>query len=134
MIKVFVYGTLKPGKYNYALYCEGKVIEATKAYGKGQLFDLSLGYPGMTIGEGKVQGFLLSFKDETVLEHLDQLESYSPQRPDEENEYYRQEIMVYGDSGESLGVAWAYLMTSEKVKQFQGVFLPSGDWQEIINN
>jgi len=28
-IRVFVYGTLKPGEVNYQRYCEGKVIAAT---------------------------------------------------------------------------------------------------------
>jgi len=27
-IRVFVYGTLKPGEVNYQRYCEGKVIDS----------------------------------------------------------------------------------------------------------
>ncbi|TAH29142.1 MAG: gamma-glutamylcyclotransferase, partial [Oscillatoriales cyanobacterium] len=30
-MKVFVYGTLKPGECNYLRYCEGKVVDALPA-------------------------------------------------------------------------------------------------------
>ncbi len=30
-LRVFVYGTLKPGEANYQKYCAGKVVEAKRA-------------------------------------------------------------------------------------------------------
>jgi gamma-glutamylcyclotransferase (GGCT)/AIG2-like uncharacterized protein YtfP len=131
MLQVFVYGTLKPGEVNYPAYCADKVESTTPAWVTGQLFDLSLGYPAMTQERGKVFGYLLTFADEVVLEHLDSLEGYHPQRPESENEYYRQAVAVTDTSGKSLGEAWAYFMTPEKVKQLQGVFIPSGEWRGV---
>jgi gamma-glutamylcyclotransferase (GGCT)/AIG2-like uncharacterized protein YtfP len=131
MLKVFVYGTLKPGEYNYQYFCAGKVVEEKKAIAFGQLFDLSLGYPAMTFGENAVQGFLLTFADPAILSLLDELEDYDPHRSLEENEYYRQQVEIYTPEGEALGLAWAYLMTSEQVQHLEGVLIPSGHWSAI---
>ncbi|MBR8828264.1 MAG: gamma-glutamylcyclotransferase [Gomphosphaeria aponina SAG 52.96 = DSM 107014] len=130
MLKVFVYGTLKPGEANYPPYCAGKVIYSTKAYTRGKLYHLpSLGYPAMTEGEEKVEGFLLTFADSSVLANLDQLEDYDPQRHPSENEYYRQKILVYDPAGKYLAPGWSYFMTTEKVQQLGGIWLPSGCWR-----
>lgn len=129
-MKIFVYGTLKPGEANYPYYCEGKVIEAIKAYTWGKLFHLPLyGYPGMTVGDSKVKGFLLTFNDPAILANLDKLEDYDSQRSIEENEYQRQKISVYTLTGEPLGEAWGYVMSLAKVKQLNGVLVLSGWWQ-----
>ncbi|NES21251.1 MAG: gamma-glutamylcyclotransferase [Symploca sp. SIO3E6] len=130
-LKVFVYGTLKPGEVNYSLYCTDKVVEAKKAIALGQLFALPLGYPAMIPGASPVQGFLLTFADPAILSTLDELEDYDPYRAAAENEYNRQQIEVYDLARETLGFAWAYLMTSEKVKHFQGVPIPSGCWSQF---
>lgn len=131
VLQVFVYGTLKPGEANYPAYCADTVETATPAWVTGQLFDLPFGYPAMTQESGRVFGYLLSFADEAVLTKLDTLEGYHPQNSESDNEYYRQEVMVTDMAGESLGLAWAYFMTPEKVKQFQGVFVPSGKWRGV---
>ncbi|HEY9596954.1 MAG TPA: gamma-glutamylcyclotransferase [Cyanophyceae cyanobacterium] len=127
-VKVFVYGTLKPGEINYQRYCVGKVVEAQEAIAYGQLFDLSLGYPAMTLGENPVQGCLLTFADPAILSALDELEDYNPHRALEENEYYRQQIETYNLAGQSLGMAWVYLMTPEQVQHLDGVLITSGCW------
>jgi gamma-glutamylcyclotransferase (GGCT)/AIG2-like uncharacterized protein YtfP len=129
-IEVFVYGTLKPGEANYQHYCEGKVVRAIEAYTWGQLFHLPLlGYPGMTVGDSKVNGFVLTFRDSSILASLDELESYDERRSSEENEYQRQKISVYTVIGEPLGRVWGYVMSFEKVRQLEGILVPSGLWQ-----
>jgi gamma-glutamylcyclotransferase (GGCT)/AIG2-like uncharacterized protein YtfP len=132
-IKVFVYGTLKPGEINYEPYCAGKVVEEQPAIAYGQLYHLSLGYPGMILGDGQVQGFLLTFSDSTIFDSLDQLEDYDPNRRPEDNEYHREQIEVYDQAGQSLGLAWVYFMTLEKVKNFQGIHIPSGCWSSDVH-
>jgi gamma-glutamylcyclotransferase (GGCT)/AIG2-like uncharacterized protein YtfP len=127
-LRVFVYGTLKPGEANYQRYCVAKVVEVQKAIAFGQLFSLPFGYPAMTPGNSPVQGFLLSFSDPEILNQLDWLEDYNPQRPATENEYYRQQIETYNTALTSLGRAWTYLMTPEKVHIYGGTFLPHGWW------
>lgn len=132
-LKIFVYGTLKPGETNYQRYCTGKVVEAKRAIAFGQLFDLPLGYPAMTIGDSPVQGFLLTFADPNVLSILDELEDYDPQRLPEENEYYRQEIDIYSPTDQALGLAWVYLMTSKQVQYLEGIPIPSGWWSGYVD-
>lgn len=127
-IKVFVYGTLKPGEINYQRYCEGKVVEEQRAIACGQLYNLPLGYPAMTLGETQVHGFLLTFADAVILSTLDELEDYDPNRRPDENEYNRQQVEIYDLAGKTLGLAWAYFMTLEQVQQLQGVLIPSGWW------
>ncbi len=133
-LKIFVYGTLKPGETNYQRYCAGKVVEAKRAIAFGQLFDLPLGYPAMTLGDSPVQGFLLTFADPNVLSILDELEDYDPQRLPEENEYYRQQIDIYSPTGQALGLAWVYLMTSKQVQYLEGIPIPSGWWSGYVDN
>ncbi len=131
VIRVFVYGTLKPGESNYQRYCLGKVVEEKEAIAFGQLFDLDLrDYPAMTNGENPVHGFLLTFSNPEILIALDQLEDYDPQRTLEENEYYRQEITIYDPHYESLGLAWVYLMNPSRVQHLGGVPIPSGCWRQ----
>ena len=134
-IDVFVYGTLKPGERNYLNYCEGKTIKETKAYTWGELYHLSLGYPAMTEGNKKIEGYLLTFADANILTSLDVLEDYARARSPELNQYYRQQVPVYNLTDDFLGSAWVYLMSLEKIKQLRGIPLNCGSWNSrlIIN-
>ena len=127
-LKVFVYGTLKPGEVNYQRYCAGEVIAATPAIARGQLFALSLGYPAMTTGTQTVHGFLLSFENTAILPRLDALEDFVPGRSPEQNEYQRELITVFNSEGQPLGDAWAYLMHPQRIQQLGGVLIPHGVW------
>jgi len=127
-LKIFVYGTLKPGEANYQSYCAENIVEYLPAIAKGLLYELPIGYPAMTRGESTVHGFVLSFKNPEILLDLDNLEDYHPQRPPEQNEYQRQKIQVFTSNGQNLGVVWSYLMSPEKVKLLNGKNLPSGFW------
>ncbi|MFM2064398.1 MAG: hypothetical protein RLZZ507_4069 [Cyanobacteriota bacterium] len=126
-LRVFVYGTLKPGKSNYYL-CKNYVIAAKKAVASGKLFNLPMGYPAMTLGDGKVYGYLLSFPDSQILPALDDLEDYQPKKPISENLYYRQSMEIFDLDGLSLGWAWVYLMTPKKVDRFGGIPQMDGCW------
>jgi gamma-glutamylcyclotransferase (GGCT)/AIG2-like uncharacterized protein YtfP len=127
-VRVFVYGTLKPGEVNYQRYCAGKVVSAEKATTLGQLFALPMGYPAMTTGESTVHGYLLSFADLGILDALDELEDYQPEGEMSENLYNRLEVEVKNSLGLSLGWAWVYLMNPAKVEMLKGVHLPNGWW------
>jgi gamma-glutamylcyclotransferase (GGCT)/AIG2-like uncharacterized protein YtfP len=130
MLRVFVYGTLKLGQVNFERYCGGDrtLDPPLPAQVRGRLFDLSLGYPAMTLGETWVKGYLLALADETILTALDGLEDYHPHRADTRNEYQRREVEVFEKDGRSLGLAWVYFMTPQKVKQYDGKLIPSGEW------
>jgi gamma-glutamylcyclotransferase (GGCT)/AIG2-like uncharacterized protein YtfP len=114
MLKVFVYGTLKPGEANYQRYCALQVVDAKKAYTFGKLFSLPMGYPAMSLGDSLVYGYLLAFFDAEVLNNLDILEDYQPSRQMSQNLYNRQELEIYDLQQRSLGIAWVYLTLHRK--------------------
>ncbi len=126
--RVFVYGTLKPGGYYWAEFCEGKVTAHEPAKLRGQLYDLAPGYPGMTTGSDWVQGELLTLKDDAALAGLDTLEGYEAGRPPVENEYQRIGAECFRPDGSPLGTVWTYLMTNEKARELGGIYLPEGVW------
>lgn len=129
IVRVFVYGTLKPGEANYQIYCQGKTIAETPAYIRGKLYHLSLGYPAISQGNEKIAGYLLKFDDYQILQQLDRLEDYQENRSLEENEYYRQLVEVYDKSDRYLGEAWCYFMTPEKIAFHNGILVTVNNWQ-----
>ncbi|GBF81438.1 gamma-glutamylcyclotransferase family protein [Aphanothece sacrum] len=134
MLRIFVYGTLKPGERNYPVYLDKRVIESLRAYTPGILYHLSLGYPAMTTGQDIVKGYLLTLADETILDKLDQLENYSPWRSPQENSYLRQRLQVYAPNGQDLGKAWSYVMSSTNVEKWQGKLIESGWWTQTTEH
>jgi gamma-glutamylcyclotransferase (GGCT)/AIG2-like uncharacterized protein YtfP len=137
-MKVFVYGTLKPGEENYPRYCEGKVKNSQRAFTLGKLFDLPQGYPAMTRGNNQVHGYLLEFDDTEVLSSLDELEDYHPAKTESENLYQRvkQEMFALENGSEKLpqqntflGLAWVYIMLESRVEKMQGKLIPDGWWK-----
>ena len=127
-VRIFVYGTLKPGEVNYKRYCAAQVIDTKRAIAPGKLFALPMGYPAMTLENSQVQGYLLSFADLGIFSQLDELEDYHPHRPISENLYNRQEIEICDLQGLSLGLAWVYFMSPQKVRQLGGILQPDGWW------
>lgn len=126
-MNVFVYGTLKPFEANYHL-CEHKVLTSKKAIAFGKIYALPMVYPAMTLGDEKVYGYLLSFADSQILPALDDLEDYQPTKPVSENLYTREYIEIFDLDRLSLGWAWVYLMTIEKVYQLRGIPQLDGCW------
>ncbi|WP_373524897.1 gamma-glutamylcyclotransferase [Nostoc sp.] len=128
LVRVFVYGTLKPGEVNYKKYCADKVVDVKRAFVQGRLFALPMGYPAMTLGNRQVHGYLLYFSNQKILNELDVLEDYQPTRQPPENLYNRQIIEVYEPQSLALGWAWVYLMTLDRVEQLGGFLQPDGWW------
>ncbi|OUL20434.1 gamma-glutamylcyclotransferase [Nostoc sp. 106C] len=126
-VRIFVYGTLKPGEVNYKRYCAAKVIDTKRAITQGKLFALPMGYPAMTLENSQVQGYLLSFADLEILDQLDELEDYQSHRNLSENLYNRQQIEIYDLQGLSLGFAWVYFMSPERITQLKGI-PQADDW------
>lgn len=131
-MKVFVYGTLKPQQINYYRYCAHKTILEQKCWTYGDIYSLSLGYPAMVKSNNKVQGYLLTFKDSSTLTKLDQLEGFQENREAHLNEYQREKVTVYDQNNSALDQAWAYFMSKQKIDYYQGVLIPSGEWQGAL--
>lgn len=127
-LNIFVYGTLKPGEANYESYCKTWVVAEQEAMIRGQLYSLPFGYPALTVGQSSVYGFLLSFTDSHILNILDDLEDYDPERSPEQNHYFRAKTDVFSLSQQSLGSAWVYYMLEPKVQKAGGILLRNGKW------
>lgn len=133
-IRVFVYGTLKPGGVYHQQFCAPYLEESQLAQAQGRLYDLPiLGYPVMTLGEGWVKGYLFTLHA-SALAGLDWLEGYAPEQrnlpyetcnDDFEEEYLRQRIIVFDLAGKSLGEAWVYIMHEPPDG---AVWLANGEW------
>lgn len=136
LIRVFVYGTLKPGEANYRV-CEPYVVGAHPAIAPGGLYQLPFDYPAMTLEDpGEVQGCLLTFTDPAILDILDEFEQHDPETflrlmPDRDiahHQYQRQRIPLLSLERSPTESAWAYIMTRHQVTQLNGVTIPTGQW------
>jgi gamma-glutamylcyclotransferase (GGCT)/AIG2-like uncharacterized protein YtfP len=132
LLRVFVYGTLKPEEENHDFYCKAWMVEAREAFMYGQLYDLPFGYPAMTVGRSPVYGFILSFADPNVLIQLDQLEEYDPSRPIDQNEYIRVAAEAFDLHYQPLGQVWVYQMAPELVQRANGILLTNGKWTSRV--
>lgn len=136
MLNVFVYGTLKPGGKYHKVYCEALAPEAIPAWIPGRLYHLpAYGYPAVGEGEDRVQGYVLRFGDHVdaaaLLADLDELEIYDPALPLEDNMYLRQRMTVATAQGPI--EAWVYLMSAARLALYQGIYDPSGDWDQLMS-
>ena len=128
-LKVFVYGTLKPGGHYWPQFCEGKVASAVPAQIRGKLYDLHVGYPGMFVGgDDWVQGTVLTFLRQEDFAQLDVLEGFEPNRPNQLNEYVRLRVDCFNKDGERLGEVWAYEMTEATFERFTATRIEDGNW------
>lgn len=130
---VFVYGTLKPGGYYHDAYCGEFQFEATDGTIMGRLYSFpSLSYPGAVENDtSRIKGVLIKFHhtEIEVLEKLDRLEGYDPDRTTDENEYYRKRISVFDENDRRIvAQAWCYFMDPEKIKRLKGVPVVTGFW------
>ncbi len=126
---LFVYGTLKPGERAFAELCQPFAIATQPAQARGRLYHLPLGYPAMTLEPGWVQGVLLTFANLAPLDSLDAFEDYYPDRP-LDSEYQRQQQPIYDLRQQPLGIAWVYVMSTDRVIVLGGQWLPGGNWSD----
>lgn len=110
---VFVYGTLRPGEYNFRLMDGRCEVKGEATLPDAVLYHLG-GYPGLKLKEGAgiVTGTFCTITDETLPKRLDQLEGYP-------NLYDRKEVMT------SLGKAWVYIYNYDVDK---ASVIASGNW------
>ncbi|MEM0967257.1 MAG: gamma-glutamylcyclotransferase family protein [Verrucomicrobiota bacterium] len=130
-LRVFVYGTLKPGGRYWPAYCEGKVATVRDASVNGRLYELSVGYPALTLGgDERVEGCVLEFLHADGLRGLDFLEGFNPLQPNAPGTEYtrcRTKALIGGE--EASGI-WTYVMSEERIQRAGGQWIVSGKWQE----
>lgn len=127
--RVFVYGTLMKGFWNYGRYLEGNIERIILGKAKGLLYHLPQGYPAMLKGEGVVRGEIVGPVDRDLLRELDVLEGYCGYA--EDNLYVREIIDVLTDEGEMLE-CWAYIYADGEYARKKGIYIPDGDWRKFM--
>lgn len=127
MNRVFVYGSLMKGYWNYSRFLDGRVKSSTVGSLKGDLYHLPQGYPALLVGENTVKGEVIEIDDET-LRALDFLEGYYGEGKN--NLYYRAEVCVQAQ-GENM-LCWTYFYNDEEYAQSHGIKILNGDWKEFM--
>ncbi|MEG1004440.1 gamma-glutamylcyclotransferase family protein [Clostridium sp.] len=129
MKKVFVYGSLRDGMFNYDKFLQGKVKKTTPGTIKGDLFHIeNKGYPAVITGDNKIVGELMEFVDfDSTLIDLDGLENYKPN--DTNSEYLREVVNVTLDNGDvEKAFFYKYNDKSECNKKDVLKKVSHGDW------
>ncbi len=104
---IFVYGTLKTGQCR-AHQWPLRPLHIRKAWTLGRLYDTGP-YPAMLCGQDRIAGQVWSFHAadmENTFQVLDRIEGTN--QPGQPNQYDREQVLVYLNTGESL-VASTYL-------------------------
>ena len=133
-MRVFVYGTLKPGHANWHRLLRGRVSRWQAAKVPGRLLDLPVGYPAVVSGEGWVYGYVLHIPRPDLLAAVDALEGYDPKGPPERNEYQRRVVPACTPAGAPLGRVYAYFMDEEKARRLGGEEVPGGVWRPLAGD
>ena len=102
VVKLFVYGSLKPGFSNHA-QIQRFVHDARAGRIRGILVDLG-SFPALIPGDGLVEGVVLEI-DQAALAITDRIEGYVPDR--DRCLYIRKQVVVELDDGGQVA-AWTY--------------------------
>ena len=132
--RLFVYGSLMEGFFNYKKSLDGKVISRIPGSVQGLLYHQSnKGYPALVSGEGRVRGEFLELKDfRDIILLCDRIEGYiGPGQSG--NEYERRISAVSLDDG-SQRSAWIYWYARADLGSPGNpvVPVPSGDWRSYM--
>ena len=117
MVKIFVYGSLCTGMYNYEHYLKGKVKHTRRAYVKGELYQIQgVRYPALLAKEAYVAGELMEICDDGIISTLDALEEYiGPEHPD--NLYDKKVCTIYNEAKEEIAEVPVYFYNVRKPSQ-----------------
>lgn len=130
--KLFVYGSLMKGFFNYNKYLVGHSLHVESAYTYGKLYDLPYkGYPALLDGNEVVHGQIITVKHlDSLLPSLDALEKYSN---NDNDEYQRQYREVYDYHGNSL-LVYCYIYQAQNDSQFynDAIHLKDGNWEAYM--
>lgn len=137
--KIFVYGSLREGFFNYEKYLSGRVSSPTLAKVKGKLYHMPhKGYPALLDGDDDVIGEIMEMKDfYKDIVPMDKMEGYVSAEDSSLNEYTRIVMTVKNletNQEESVYV-YKYEQYSTEDFKINSVYLPKGDWKEyMVNN
>lgn len=127
--KVFVYGTLMKGFWNYKWLLEGRIKRITPGRIHGLLYHLPQGYPALLRGNEIIEGEVMEPVDENLLKSLDRLEGYDRQRSN--NLYVREARSIMTEDGREV-TCWVYFYVDERYAKENGILVPNGSWRKYM--
>lgn len=132
--KIFVYGSLRTGFFNYNKYLMGNVSKAEIGKVKGKLYHMPhKGYPALINGDEEIIGEVMTLKDfEKVMVPMDKMENYYGINH-KDNEYNRviMDVELLNGQKESCYVYY-YAMNDAEVFNNNSVYIPNGDWKSFM--
>ncbi|MFL7797485.1 gamma-glutamylcyclotransferase [Clostridium chauvoei] len=131
-IKVFTYGSLREGFFNYNKYLKGKVIKNRPAKVKDFiLYHMPYkGYPAVLKGHGEVYGEVMRLSDyNEVMSAVDEMEGFIS-KGNPSNEYNKDLVEVLYEDG-TKELCYSYIYNKEKDINFdkEAILVNSGDWK-----
>ncbi|NBI08148.1 gamma-glutamylcyclotransferase family protein [Senegalia massiliensis] len=133
--KIFVYGSLMKGFFNYNNYLKDKIKSRKLAKVKGELYHLdNKGYPALLEGDDDVFGELIEIEDfDKNLVSLDTLEGYI-EKNSELNEYNRVIKDIKLLDNEKILKAYVYSFNLKNIqnRNAKKTYIPSGSWREYM--
>lgn len=130
-LKIFVYGSLRTGFFNYDKYLKGHVLKTERAKVSGTLFHMpNKGYPALLNGIDEVYGEVMTIDNyEDVIESMDKMEGYLGVN-NKENEYNRLILDVKLIDENKVEKCYVYMYNLEYSKEFieNREYINHGDW------
>lgn len=134
MSRIFVYGTLRKGMYNYDIYLKQHQTYVQNAYVKGHLFSIKgVPYPALLQGNEMVLGEIHEVPDE-VLKEVDAMEGYI-EAEHIDNEYNKEICTVYDKEGTIIDYlpVYMYNIKNPRNQQLVDKAIVSNDYVTYIN-
>jgi gamma-glutamylcyclotransferase (GGCT)/AIG2-like uncharacterized protein YtfP len=136
MKKLFVYGSLRKGSFNYNKHLKGHILERVMGKTVGSLFHIeNKGYPAMIQGDAEIIGEIITLESKELLKAIDAVENYDSITYDT-CEYLRKPIKVINQVTDAVEIidAYVYNMTNKENHKDLLRIVPSGDWLEYIES
>ena len=136
--KIFVYGSLREGFFNYDKYLLGKVTTCDQGMVKGKLYHLShKGYPALVDGDDNIMGEIMDMKNFPLdIISLDNMEGYVSNEDTSQNEYTRTVIDVYNLNTDKFENCYVYKYEENNDIDFtlNSDYISHGDWKKYMQS
>jgi gamma-glutamylcyclotransferase (GGCT)/AIG2-like uncharacterized protein YtfP len=132
--RLFVYGSLMEGFFNYEKLFAGKVVSRTSAQVRGVLYHQPRkGYPAIVPGTGWVTGEFLELEDFPRLITLsDEIEHYCGDSPDNEYDRRVSPVKLLPEGTSAFAYVYWYARGDLGTGENPAVHIPSGDWRKYM--
>lgn len=132
MKKIFVYGSLRQGFWNYDKVLKHRIKNIELGSIKGfSLYHLPEGYPAIIKGEDIIHGEICTLSNAKHLKSIDLLEGYAGDASTDLYTRIKQPVLL--STGEE-ELCWVYVYTNPQYVQNKGKYIPHGDWKKFMHH